>query len=42
MDAQVTIPMPSGVDSFSVNAAAAVLLYEAGRRPHTSAPPSQP
>jgi len=30
LDAQVTIPMPEGIDSLSVNAAAAVLLYEAG------------
>lgn len=32
MDALVTVPMDSGVDSFSVNAAAAVVLYELGRR----------
>lgn len=32
LDALVTIPMPAAVDSYSVNAAAAVLLYEA-RRP---------
>jgi TrmH family RNA methyltransferase len=31
VDLQVTIPMVAGVDSYSVNAAAAVLLYEAGR-----------
>lgn len=31
LDARVTIPMPRAVDSFSVNAAAAILLYEAGR-----------
>ncbi len=31
LDATVTIPMPSLVDSYSVNAAAAILLYEAGR-----------
>jgi TrmH family RNA methyltransferase len=31
LDASVTIPMPNAVDSFSVNAAAAILLYEAGR-----------
>ena len=29
---QVTIPMRDGVDSFSVNAAAAILLYEVNRR----------
>lgn len=28
----VSIPMPSGIDSFSINAAAAVLLYEFGLR----------
>jgi RNA methyltransferase, TrmH family len=32
LDGGITIPMPGGVDSFSVNAAAAVLLYEASRR----------
>lgn len=32
LDEPVTIPMPDGVDSFSVNAAAAVLLYELRRR----------
>jgi len=32
MDARVTIPMPEGVDSFTVNAAAAIVLYEIGRR----------
>jgi TrmH family RNA methyltransferase len=32
LDEVVSIPMPSGVDSFSVNAAAAVLMYEANRR----------
>ncbi len=32
LDEPVTIPMPVGVDSFSVNAAAAVLLYELRRR----------
>ena len=32
-DARVSIPMAAGVDSFSVNAAAAVVLYELiGRR----------
>src|SRR5690606_11682626 len=30
-DERVTIPMPVGVDSFSVNAAAGVLLYELAR-----------
>lgn len=32
MDERVTIPMPSGVDSFSVNAATAIVLYEIGQR----------
>lgn len=32
MDALATVPMAPGVDSFSVNAAAAVILYEIGRR----------
>jgi TrmH family RNA methyltransferase len=32
LDGTMTIPMPGGVDSYSVNAAAAVLLYEVGRR----------
>jgi TrmH family RNA methyltransferase len=32
LDAKVTIPMSEGIDSLSVNAAAAVLLYEAGRQ----------
>lgn len=36
LDEPVTIPMPPGVDSFSVNAAAAVLLYELVRRRATS------
>ena len=31
LDGTVTIPMPTAIDSFSVNAAAAILLYEAGR-----------
>ena len=31
MDRLVTVPMPGEVDSFSVNAAAAILLYEIGR-----------
>ena len=29
---QVSIPMPTGIDSYSINAAAAVLLYEFGLR----------
>lgn len=37
LDERVTIPMPIGVDSFSVNAAAAVLLYELARRRATGA-----
>jgi TrmH family RNA methyltransferase len=32
LEAQVTIPMPEGVDSYSVNAAAAAILYEAMRQ----------
>lgn len=36
LDEPVTIPMPEGVDSFSVNAAAAVLLYELRRRKLTA------
>ena len=32
MDFRVTIPMVSGVDSYSVNAAAAIMLYELQRR----------
>jgi tRNA G18 (ribose-2'-O)-methylase SpoU len=36
MDEQVTIPMPSGVDSFSVNAATAIVLYEIARRRYES------
>jgi TrmH family RNA methyltransferase len=32
LDACVTIPMPDGIDSLSVNAAAAVLLYETRRQ----------
>lgn len=36
LDEPVTIPMPVGVDSFSVNAAAAVLLYELRRRQLTA------
>lgn len=36
LDERVTIPMPEGVDSFSVNAAAAVLLYELARRRATT------
>lgn len=36
LDQPVTIPMPEGVDSFSVNAAAAVLLYELRRREFTA------
>ena len=31
VDACVTIPMPAGVDSFSVNAAAAIVLYAVGQ-----------
>ena len=33
LDLRVTIPMADGVDSFSVNAAAAIVLYEMRRRP---------
>jgi TrmH family RNA methyltransferase len=32
VDGQVTIPMPAGVDSFSINAATAVVLYELQRQ----------
>ena len=32
VDCLVSIPMPDGVDSYSVNAAAAIALYELGRR----------
>lgn len=32
LDERLTIPMPAGVDSFSVNAAAAILLYELQRQ----------
>jgi TrmH family RNA methyltransferase len=32
VDLQVTIPMAAGVDSYSVNAAAAIVLYEVGQR----------
>lgn len=38
LDEPVTIPMPEGVDSFSVNAAAAVLLYELRRRQMVAGP----
>ena len=34
-DVHVTVPMTEGVDSLSVNAAAAVILYEIGRRRST-------
>jgi TrmH family RNA methyltransferase len=32
VDERVTIPMPAGVDSFSVNAATAIVLYEVSQR----------
>lgn len=32
LDARVTIPMLPGIDSFSVNAAAAIVLYELRRK----------
>ncbi len=32
LDGAVSIPMPEGVDSYSVNAAAAIVLYELSRR----------
>jgi TrmH family RNA methyltransferase len=41
VDVCVTIPMPPGVDSYSVNAAAAVVLYEVGRTRPRPAEPSQ-
>ncbi len=31
LDYTVTIPMPTGVDSYSVNAAAAIILYAASQ-----------
>ncbi len=36
MDRRVTIPMPAGVDSFSINAAAALLAYSLLRAPSVS------
>ncbi|MEM7115120.1 MAG: RNA methyltransferase [Chloroflexota bacterium] len=36
---KVTIPMASDIDSFSVNAAAAIALYEIGRSRHSGAEP---
>lgn len=39
VDLVVTIPMPTGVDSFAVNAAAAIVLYEFGR---LGVPPVRP
>jgi TrmH family RNA methyltransferase len=38
VDERVTIPMPSGVDSFSVNAATAIVLYEIGQRRYEKEP----
>lgn len=38
VDEQVTIPMPSGVDSFSVNAATAIVLYEVAQRRYEQTP----
>lgn len=35
IDFNLTIPMPAGVDSFSVNAAAAIILYTAVQAQHT-------
>jgi tRNA G18 (ribose-2'-O)-methylase SpoU len=32
LDQRVTIPMTDGIDSFSVNAAAAIVLYELQRQ----------
>ena len=34
LDRRVTIPMSAGIDSFSVNAAAAIVLYELQRQKH--------
>lgn len=34
LDQRVTIPMSAGIDSFSVNAAAAIVLYELHRQKH--------
>jgi len=42
LDTRLTIPMPGGVDSFSVNAAAAVLLYELRRDQESPAPALDP
>jgi tRNA G18 (ribose-2'-O)-methylase SpoU len=41
VDARVTVPMAAGVDSFSVNAAAAVILYEIRRREGLSFAPEE-
>jgi len=41
VDIGVTIPMPPGVDSYSVNAAAAIVLYE-GRRSRPQPWPNEP
>ncbi|HEX2879761.1 MAG TPA: RNA methyltransferase [Polyangiaceae bacterium] len=38
VDERVTIPMPSGVDSFSVNAATAIVLYEIAQRRYERGP----
>jgi TrmH family RNA methyltransferase len=38
VDERVTIPMPSGVDSFSVNAATAIVLYEIAQRRYEQEP----
>lgn len=38
-DLRVTIPMPEVLDSFSVNAAAAIVLYEAQRQRHSARAP---
>lgn len=42
LDERLTIPMPPGVDSFSVNAAAAILLYELQRQAASRAGSSSP
>ncbi|MCP4360809.1 MAG: RNA methyltransferase [Chloroflexi bacterium] len=41
LDRQVTIPMASGIDSLSVNAATAVILYEIHRQQHHLASPGE-
>ena len=42
LESRVSVPMVRGVDSFSVNAAAAVLLYEFARQTQGGAQPVAP